>query len=97
VPKVVVTGGLGFIGSHVADAHLAAGDQVTIIDSQVASVIDGTEQEANPHCTIIRKSVEDFFEDGGNFEEVDRVVHAASHVGPAGLSPRCSASIWCHT
>jgi nucleoside-diphosphate-sugar epimerase len=85
VPKVVVTGGLGFIGSHVADAYLAAGDQVTIIDSQVASVIDGTEQEAHPHCTIIRKSVEDFFEDGGNFEEVDRVVHAASHVGPAGI------------
>jgi nucleoside-diphosphate-sugar epimerase len=83
--KVVVTGGLGFIGSHVADAHLAAGDQVIIIDSQVASVIDGTEQEAHPHCTVIRKSVEKFFEDGGSFEEVDRVVHAASHVGPAGI------------
>jgi nucleoside-diphosphate-sugar epimerase len=85
VSKVIVTGGLGFIGSHVADAHLAAGDQVTIIDSQVASVIDGTEQDAYPQCTIIRKSVEDFFEDGGSFEEIDRVVHAASHVGPAGI------------
>jgi len=83
--KVVVTGGLGFIGSHVADAYLAAGDQVIIIDSQVASVIDGTEQEAHPHCTVIRRSVEDFFEDGGSFEEVDRVVHTASHVGPAGI------------
>ncbi len=83
--KVVVTGGLGFIGSHVADAYLAAGDQVIIIDSQVASVIDGTEQEAHPHCNVIRKSVEDFFEDGGSFEDVDRVVHAASHVGPAGI------------
>jgi nucleoside-diphosphate-sugar epimerase len=83
--KVIVTGGLGFIGSHVADAYLAAGDQVTIIDSQVASVIDGTEQEAHPYCTIIRKSVEAFFEDGGSFEGVDRVVHTASHVGPAGI------------
>jgi nucleoside-diphosphate-sugar epimerase len=86
VPKrVVVTGGLGFIGSHVADAYLAAGDQVIIIDSQVASVIDGTEHQAHPHCTVVRKSVEDYFEDGGSFEDVDRVVHAASHVGPAGI------------
>ena len=83
--RVVVTGGLGFIGSHVADAYLAAGDQVVIIDSQVASVIDGTEHQAHPHCTVVRKSVEDYFEDGGSFEDVDRVVHAASHVGPAGI------------
>ena len=83
--RVVVTGGLGFIGSHVADAYLAAGDQVVIIDSQVASVIDGTEHQAHPRCTVVRKSVEDYFEDGGSFKDVDRVVHAASHVGPAGI------------
>ena len=83
--RVVVTGGLGFIGSHVVDAYLAAGEQVIIIDSQVASVIDGTEHQAHPHCTVVRMSVEDYFEDGGSFEDVDRVVHAASHVGPAGI------------
>jgi len=30
--KVLVTGGAGFIGSHIADAYLAAGDDVTIVD-----------------------------------------------------------------
>ena len=30
--RVLVTGGAGFIGSHVADAHLARGDSVWIVD-----------------------------------------------------------------
>jgi UDP-glucose 4-epimerase len=30
--SVLVTGGAGFIGSRVADAHLAAGDAVTVLD-----------------------------------------------------------------
>lgn len=30
--RVLITGGAGFIGSHVADAHLAAGDEVTVVD-----------------------------------------------------------------
>ena len=30
--RVLISGGAGFIGSHVAAAHLAAGDDVTVID-----------------------------------------------------------------
>jgi UDP-glucose 4-epimerase len=30
--RILITGGAGFIGSHVADAHLSRGDQVLIID-----------------------------------------------------------------
>lgn len=30
--RVLITGGAGFIGSHVADAHLAAGDEVVVLD-----------------------------------------------------------------
>jgi UDP-glucose 4-epimerase len=33
VARVLVTGGAGFIGSHVADRFLAAGDRVTIVDN----------------------------------------------------------------
>jgi nucleoside-diphosphate-sugar epimerase len=83
--RIFVTGGLGFIGSHVVDAHLAAGDEVTVIDSEVASVVDGSEYEAHFRCEVIRKSIEEYFEDGGTLAGVDRVIHAASHVGPAGI------------
>jgi nucleoside-diphosphate-sugar epimerase len=81
--KVVVTGGLGFIGSHVVDALVEDGRDVTIIDSMVAAVTDGREYE--PRCTVHRVSVADFFAAGGSFDGVDLVVHAASHVGPAGI------------
>lgn len=82
--NVVVTGGLGFIGSHIVDAYLALGNHVTVVDSEVASVKDGREYDHHPACTVIRKPVEDYLEEA-SFEGVDRVVHAASHVGPAGI------------
>ncbi|MCH2460183.1 MAG: NAD-dependent epimerase/dehydratase family protein, partial [Gemmatimonadetes bacterium] len=31
--RVLVTGGAGFIGSHIADAYLAAGEDVWIVDN----------------------------------------------------------------
>jgi UDP-glucose 4-epimerase len=31
--KILVTGGAGFIGSHVAEAHVARGDQVWVVDN----------------------------------------------------------------
>src|ERR1700754_2149161 len=83
--RVVVTGGLGFIGSHVVDALLAAGRQVTIIDSMVAAVTDGREYEVFPNAEVHRVSIHEYLRDGGSFEGQDLVVHAASHVGPAGI------------
>ncbi|HET6550462.1 MAG TPA: NAD(P)-dependent oxidoreductase [Solirubrobacter sp.] len=80
---MTVTGGLGFIGSHVVDALIAAGREVTIVDSMVAAVTDGREYE--DRATIHRVSIADFVAGGGTFAGADLVVHAASHVGPAGI------------
>lgn len=82
---VVVTGGMGFIGSFVADAYLEMGRKVVIIDSLVSSVISTEPYDANPNCTVLRLSVEDYFGQGGTIAGADRVIHAASLVGPAGI------------
>ncbi|MGH7770281.1 MAG: NAD-dependent epimerase/dehydratase family protein [Candidatus Binatia bacterium] len=42
--KIVVTGGAGFIGSHVADAYIAAGHEVFVIDD----LSSGDKRNLNP-------------------------------------------------
>ncbi|NBE98290.1 NAD-dependent epimerase/dehydratase family protein [Nonomuraea sp. KC401] len=86
--EVVITGGLGFIGSHLVDAYLAAGHRVRIIDSNAGAVIDGENYDADPRCAVIRERVEDYLTAGGDFTGVDRVIHAASYVGPASILSR---------
>ena len=83
--NVIVTGGLGFIGSHVVDGLLGAGHDVEIIDSMVGAVTDGTEYDSHPRCIVHRVSINDYFESGRDFSGADRVIHAASLVGPAGI------------
>lgn len=44
--KVLVTGGAGFIGSHVADAYIAAGHEVVIFDN----LSTGVKENLNPQA-----------------------------------------------
>jgi UDP-glucose 4-epimerase len=73
--NVLVTGGAGFIGSHVVDAHLARGDQVWIVDDlssgKRANVPDGA---ALVEMSIEDPALGDLFRDVG-FELVSH--HAA--------------------
>jgi UDP-glucose 4-epimerase len=43
--RILVTGGAGFIGSHVADAYLRAGHEVGVVDD----LSSGTKQNVDPH------------------------------------------------
>ncbi len=47
--KVLITGGAGFIGSHVADAHLERGDRVWIVDDLSSGRLENVPSGATFH------------------------------------------------
>jgi len=84
--QVIVTGGLGFIGSALSERLLRAGDAVTIVDSMVTNVVEPSHFAARfPNVRIQVASVADFFATPPPLGRHDVVFHAASLVGPAGI------------
>lgn len=59
--RVVVTGGAGFIGSHVVDALVVRGDEVTVVDSLVTGRRENVMEGARLHERDIRDSLDDLF------------------------------------
>jgi UDP-glucose 4-epimerase len=47
--KIVVTGGAGFIGSHIVDAYVAAGHQVIVIDD----LSSGRREQVHPAADLV--------------------------------------------
>ncbi|MBR9989120.1 MAG: NAD-dependent epimerase/dehydratase family protein, partial [Gemmatimonadetes bacterium] len=74
--KVLVTGGAGFIGSHIADAYLNAGNRVWIVDDlssgKRANVPDGAQLV---HLDIRDARLAEVFSEAGGFDVVSH--HAA--------------------
>jgi UDP-glucose 4-epimerase len=52
--KILVTGGAGFIGSHVVDAYLAAGHEVAILDNLSTGREDNVNEDARLHRADVR-------------------------------------------
>jgi UDP-glucose 4-epimerase len=72
--RVVVTGGAGFIGSHVVDALLARGDEVLVIDSLVTGKRENVSAQADLRVRDIREPLDDLFEEA----RPEAVVHLAA-------------------
>jgi len=53
--KILVTGGAGFIGSHVVDAYVAAGHEVGVMDN----LSTGREENVNPAAQLYRVDITD--------------------------------------
>jgi UDP-glucose 4-epimerase len=91
--KVLVTGGAGFIGSHVADAFLARGDQVWVVDN----LSSGREANVPAEAQFVRLDVgaaelDALFREVGGFDVVNH--HAAQiDVRKSVSDPRADAAI----
>lgn len=79
--RTLVTGGAGFIGSHVVTRLLAAGDDVVVLDSLEPQVHDGKPPSLHEGVAFIQGSVGDVNAAERALEGVDRVVHLAAAVG----------------
>lgn len=91
--RVLVTGGAGFIGSHVADAYLARGDEVWVVDDLSSGKRENVPAEAKfIQMDISDPALEDVFRDAGGFDIVNH--HAAQmDVRRSVADPRFDARI----
>jgi UDP-glucose 4-epimerase len=62
VVRAVVTGGAGFIGSHVVDALVTRGDEVAVVDSLVHGKRENVSPKAELHVRDIREPLDDIFD-----------------------------------
>ena len=60
--RAIVTGGAGFIGSHVVDALVAQGAEVAVVDSLVHGAKENVAAGAELHVRDIREPLDDLFD-----------------------------------
>jgi UDP-glucose 4-epimerase len=80
--KVLITGGAGFIGSHLAEALLERGDEVYVLDDLSTGSIDNIEHLKG--AKGFRYTIDTVMNEPSTAEQVDRVdvvVHLAAAVG----------------
>jgi dTDP-glucose 4,6-dehydratase len=83
--RVLVTGGAGFIGSHLCDRLLAEGHSVVVVDNLITgSTANIAHLAGREDFRFVRHDVSNFIFVPG---KVDAVVHLASPASPNPLSP----------
>ncbi len=76
--KILITGGAGFIGSHLTDRLLAKGEQVLVIDNYSTGRRDNL--QPHPNLTVVEGTIADTALVNRVFDEFqpEQVVHAAA-------------------
>jgi UDP-glucose 4-epimerase len=81
---ILVTGGAGFVGSHVVDAYVAAGHSVVVVDN----LSTGSREQVHPAARLVEKDINDQdLVDLLMEERPDVVNHHAAN-------PSVSVSVW---
>jgi len=80
--KYLVTGGAGFIGSHLSDALISRGDSVVILDDLSTGNSKNIDHlKSNPNFSMFEGSILDLKAVEKAVKKVDHVLHFAAAVG----------------
>jgi dTDP-L-rhamnose 4-epimerase len=79
--RILVTGGAGFIGSHLVEHLVARGDDVVVVDSLEHQVHNGNEPALSRGATLITGDIGDLQVNDRALVGVDAVIHLAAAVG----------------
>jgi len=83
MPRTLITGGAGFLGSHLCDRFIAEGHEVLCMDNLITGNTDNIAhlfERPDEQFTFIHHDVTNFIHVGG---ELDYVLHFASPASPA--------------
>jgi dTDP-L-rhamnose 4-epimerase len=78
---VLVTGGAGFIGSHIVDELIASGHAVTVLDNLDPAAHAERPDYLNPNARYVWADVRDSLAWADSLTDVDAVCHQAGKVG----------------
>mgnify|MGYP001218190863 CR=1 FL=1 len=76
--KVLITGGAGFIGSHVAELLLNKGYKIIIIDNFATGRLENLKKLNRSKIKIINADVSDYKKIEKNFKNIEYVFHLAA-------------------
>jgi UDP-glucose 4-epimerase len=80
--RVLITGGAGFIGSHLVDRHIAAGDDVIVVDDLSTGTVDNLRHHAGSvRLTLVEGRVEKEGLVERHVDGVGLIYHLAASVG----------------
>lgn len=79
--KVLITGGGGFIGRHVAEELLDAGYEVVLYDAMIEQVHAGAEAKLPDGAQLVRGDMREAEKLAGALKGADAVIHLAAEVG----------------
>ena len=79
--RILVTGGAGFIGSHVVDLLIDDGHEVRVLDLLLGSAHSGLPDYLNPAAEFVRGDVGDPITVADALDGIDAVCHQAAMVG----------------
>lgn len=80
--KFIVTGGAGFVGSHIVDMLIARGDEVHVVDN----FLTGKRERLNPKAVLHEEDIR-------NFEKLATIFSGAEGIFHTAAQPRMQYSI----